>query len=533
MGLLDYFRAPVTEADERTVPLAEHAAVVNQLEVVAESLAGLEQLAREDAGWRSLGMEQQHAFTRSGLLTIHGACLAAYIKSPLIGRGVRIRRNYVWGRGVELAARDVAVDDGRDTPVNDLIQALVESPEFKRVLGSAQAREERETNLGTAGEFFVLAVHDTASRTVRPRLVPPAQVVDYIVNPEDSQDVWFYKRQWTVTAFDLLTEQRRTVTRTEWHPTLEYRPPLRARLDLIAGKPVRWDQPILHCAVNAVTEAPWGVPDVYAAIDWARAYEEYLSGWAALMRALAKYAFKVTAQSKHHPKIRQALTNGAGPDPLTGHAKDQQVGGTALIDPSTSMAPMHSSGATIDADSGKPLAGMVAAALDVPITMLLADPGVTGARATAQTLDRPLELTTGSRQQLWTDWLKALFAHVIAVAVEDGILAGDVVQGPTRQLAVLPDDADGTVDVTFPPIEDVPLAERLQAIAVADGLPIPKPLIVRMALEALGVEDVDEVLDGLTDERGEFIDPRITAAAAAVQRERDGAPASQAAEAYR
>jgi hypothetical protein len=299
-------------------------------------------------------------------------------------------------------------EDDAGTPVNDLIQAFVDSAEYQRVLGSAQAREERETNLGTAGEFFLLAIHDVAASTVRPRLVPAAQVGDYVSNPDDPSEVWFYKREWTTTGFDLLTMQRRTVTRIEFHPTLEHAHsvPARERLDLIAGKPVRWDQPILHCAVNSIGEAPWGVPDVYAAIDWARAYADYLSGWAGLMKALARYAFKVTAPPKHTPKVKAALQNGQGTNPITGAPTDA-AGATAVMSPDATMAPMHSSGATIDANSGKPLAGMAAAALDVPITMLLADPGVTGARATAETLDRPLELTTGSRQNLWVDWLKA------------------------------------------------------------------------------------------------------------------------------
>lgn len=537
MGLLDRFRAPITEAAAPAVPLTEHAAVVNQLELavdtlaeVTESLGGLEQLTREDRGWRLLGEQQARQLTRPGLLDIQAACLAAFIGSPLIGRGLRIRRNYVWGQGVEIAARDVA-DDGAETPINDLIQALVDSPEYKRVLGSAQAREERETDLGTQGEFFLLAVHDQAAKTVRPRLVPPAQIVDYVANPDDLSEVWLYQRQRTTTQVDLLSGARQTVTRTEWHPTLDYRPPLRARLDMIAGQPVRWDQPILHCAVNSIGEAPWGVPDVWGAIDWARAYGEYLSAWAGLMKALARYAFKVTAPAKQHATVKRALQNGRGTDPISGAATDP-AGQTALMTADAAMAPMHSSGATIDAGSGKPLAGMVAAALDVPITMLLADPGVTGARATAETLDRPLELTTGSRRELWVDWLKALYDHVILVAVDDQLLPGTIVQSPTRQLAVLPDGVDGTVDVTFPPIEDEPLATRLQALTAAADLPIPLEVIVKMALEMLGVEDVDEVLEQMKDERGNFIDPRVTAAAVALQREQDGAPGSQAAEAY-
>jgi hypothetical protein len=51
------------------------------------------------------------------------------------------------------------------------------------------------------------------------------------------------------------------------------------------------------------------------------------------------------------------------------------------------------SGAQIDANSSQPFATRAAAALEVPVTMLLGDPGITGARATAETLDQPTELT--------------------------------------------------------------------------------------------------------------------------------------------
>ena len=517
------------------VPLAEHVAVLNQLEVltdvVVESVAGLEQLTREDTGWRRLSMEQQQTFTRAGLLTIQSACTAASIGSPLVGRGLRIRRNYVWGQGVEITAREAATENAEHL-INDLVQSFIDSPEYKRVLGSAQARDERETNLGSKGEFFILAVHDTAARTVRPRLVPAAQVVDYIANPDDLTEVWLYRRERTTKQLDFGTGTTRTVTVKEWHPVLEFRPPAAARPDTIAGLPVRWDQPIQHCSVNTVDNAPWGVPDCYAAIDWARAYADYLGQWAGLMKALAKYAFKATAPAKQGERMRRALANGQGRNPITGEATDP-TGATAVMSPNADIAPMHSAGATIDANSGKPLAGMAAAALDVPLTMLLADPGSTGARAVAETLDRPLELAIGNRRELWIDWLKALYEHVVLVAVDDGLLPGSIVQGPTRQLAVLPDDMDGTVDVVFPDIEETSVADRLNAIVKADSIgTLPPLLIVRMALEALGVEDVDEVLKDLTDADGKFLDPRVERAAAAVKAERDGAPGSQAAEAY-
>ena len=531
MGLLDrVFGAPVSEATEPTVPLAEHAALANEVELLTESLAGLEQLAREDVGWKRLGVEAQQEFTRPGLLTIQSACLVAAIKSPLIRRGLGIRRNYVWGRSCEIAAREVTAEDG-DTGINDLVQGFLDSAEYERILGSAQAREEREMDLGARGEFFVLAIHDPAGRTVRPRLVPQAQIIDYITSPDDSTDVWFYKREWTTNRVNLVTAATEMVRQTEWHPTLDYRPAPGLRIPLIGGAVVRWDAPIQHCAVNTWTDGPWGLPDAYAAIDWARAYAEFLTQWAVLMRSLSRYAWRTTAPgAKAAAKARQAVAGG-GTDPITGQAP---VGGNAVMSAGSTLEAIPKSGATIDAGSGKPLAGMVAAALDVPITMLLADPGITGARATAETLDKPLELATGARQQVWADWIRALIGHVLLVAVEDGLLAGSIEQQGNRQRVQWPDGVDGTVDVTFPPVEDKSTAAKLQAVQAADALgTLPPLLIVRLALEALGVEDIDEVLDGLTDDDGQFVDPRITAQVAAVQREQDGAPGSQAAEAYR
>lgn len=524
MALADLFRRPVTEA---SVPLTQHAALANQVEILQEALGdGMAALRREDAGWTKLGDSGTDLLTRAQLIEIHKVCLTAYVRAPLIGRGIRLRKNYVWGAGVEISARDASTDDGDDSPVNDLVQSLLDSSEWQRALGSGQAREEREVNLHTAGEFFLLAVHDQNAKTVRPRLVLPAQVVDYVANPDDPNDVWLYKRTWSTKRTDLrfagpggAVPAPQTITRTEWHPTLEYarRTGLRERVMLIGAEPVRWDQPIQHCAINSVGQAPWGIPTVHAAVDWDRAYSDYLSGWAGLMKALARYAFKATAPAKHAPKVAKALGNGRGTDPMTGLPTDP-VGQTAVFSPDATMAPMHSSGATIDSGSGKPLAGMVAAALDVPLTMLLADPGTSGARAVAETLDRPLELTTGSSQELWTDWLKGFFSHVIAVAIEDG---------------VLPADADDTVDVTFPPISDVPIEERMAALQTALDSGAPPLLILRLMLEALGVEDIDDVLKDLVDERGQFLDPRTVADAAARQREQDGAPGSQAAEAYR
>ena len=64
-----------------------------------------------------------------------------------------------------------------------------------------------------------------------------------------------------------------------------------------------------------------------------------------------------------------------------------------------------------EVSSNEAIKRMVSAGLGIPITMLLTDPGVTGARATAETLDEPTQLEFGVRRGLW----KAVMAFFAAI----------------------------------------------------------------------------------------------------------------------
>jgi hypothetical protein len=278
----------------------------------------------------------------------------------------------------------------------------------------------------------------------------------------------------------------------------------------------------------------FGVPDAYAAVDWARAYSDFLTDWAKLMRALARFAWKAKTSGRNAATLRAALNRG-GTDPVTGNPISQ-AGQAAVMDPATELEAVNKTGATFDADSGKPLASMVSAALDVPVTMLLGDPGVTGAQAVAVTLDRPFQLAMRGRQELWKAWIGQLVDHVIdsAVVAPRGPLRGSFVQDGNRRIVTLAGDTERTVEVTFPPLDQQDPIDRVAAIVSAESTgKLPPRVVVQLLLQALGVEDVDEVLDEMTDANGDFLDPGLQAAAQAVARERNGAPGSQAQEAYR
>jgi hypothetical protein len=535
VALFDVFRRTVElhEAAEPTVPLSEAAALANENELLQESILGLEELAMEDVGWRRMISAAPYEFSRRGLLLISAMCRVMAIKNPLIKRGLGLRANYVFGQGVSLIAK-AGTDEPQD--VNALIQAFWDDPATQRVLSGAQAQAERERDLGTDGQWFISCITDRVTGKVQLRLIPQTQILDWISNPDDLLEVWYVRREWSVNTTNLTTGALEQRLQSAWHPTLGYQPPAAARPSVIAGWPVRWDEPILHAAVNRPGESIWGIPDAYAAIDWARAYSDFLTDWARLMRALSRYAWKAKTPGAQAAKLRQAL-NRPTPDPITGRPTfGSQAGQAAVMDPSTELEAVSKTGASFDADSGRPIAMMVAAALDVPVTMLLLDPGITGTRATAETLDQPFERSMGNRRKLWESWIDQITAHVIdsAVVAPRGPLRGAVAQVGDRRVITLAGDVDRTVGVDWPQMDAEDPLSRVQAIAAADATNhLPPKLVVQLFLQALGVDDIDTILEDMTDENGDFLDPGLQQAAQAVARERNGAPGSQAAEAYR
>lgn len=529
MGLADLFRRPLTEANGADVDVLSEQLRAEQESnlMLHESMADLA-LALEDRGWQQITLDSDRELSRSGIQKMAALCRVMAAVNPLIGRGLRIRCSYVFGQGVQIAARAAESDDtGQD--VNAVVQAFLDDPKTQSALLSAQAREERERACGTDGNQFIACDTDPLTGQVRPRIIPPEQIQDLICNPEDVRETWFVKRTWTTPLINLDSGQAESITRTVFHPVLGYRPGAGARRSAIGGSQVMWDQPVLHAAVNRPEGSRWGIPDAYAAIAWARAYKAFLEDWATLVKALSRLAWRATAPGSKAAQMRQRLAQAPSRDPLTGNSND--VGGIALMQPGTTLEAIPKAGATIDSESGKPLAAMVAAALDVPVTMLLGDPGTTGARAVAETLDRPMQLAFESRRALWADWLGAIIDHVIDAAVRAprGPLKGTIRAEADREVVDLAEDTKRTVDITWPSLDDVDPATVVKSIVEADSTgKLPPLIVVRLLLEALGVGDIDEILNELTDDQGNFIDPDVGAGAAAVAAFRQGRDAAEA-----
>lgn len=497
--------APPAEVAELRQQLDQQA---NNAELLQESITELEAQLREP-GWVRMIAQSDVEFTTDGLHRIAAASRLMSIKNPLIVRGVAVACAYVWGQGVQIEARATgkSLDNPGEQDVNAVVQAFLADPANKRTLTGDEARIRIDRSLRTDGNIFVTLFTKPASGRVQARMVPFEQITEVVCNPDDASEPQFYRRRWTEQTVNPGTGTTESVSRERLYPAVGYRP--RSRPAAFGRVPVAWDSPVVHIKVNDLEGWRFGIGDVYAAVDWAIAYKDFLTDWARLMKSLSRYAWKLTATGSRG--ARAAVARIGQVPSVTPSGELNIAGATAGMTADVKLEAVSKSGATLDSESGRPLAAMAAAALGIPVTMVLGDPGVTGARATAETLDQPTELGMQLRQGVWTSALQQILGYVITEAARapQGPLRGTVVLDEDgRETLALAGDTEPTIDVMWPELDDIEPQLLVDAIVKASGTgTIPPEHIARLLMQALGVDHVDEIIDKLVDDDGQFLWP--------------------------
>jgi hypothetical protein len=488
--------------------VTENAQLSNTLEVIVERLAELE-LALEDTDWIRMSLDGSREFSNAGLAKIITLARLAYLKNPLINRAVSVQAFYVWGQGVNVEAKPAEVDA--------VVQGFLDHPKNQVELTSHQARTAKEVTLQLEANLFLVLFTNTSTGRVVVRKIPVDEILagDIITNPDDAREPWFYKRVWTQRTFVALSGQTAYSSQTAYYPDWRYRPAAAERPAEIAGDPVHWDQPVFHVKVGGLEDMRFGVPEVYSALDWAKAVKTDLERYATLRAALARYAHKITTTGGSAgvaaAKAKLGTTLGAGgsetnPPPVTASTFVSTAGQT--------LEPYNTRNTLPNPDEAKRLGLMVAAGTGIPETILFGDADV-GNLATAKTLDRPTELKMLDRQTLWADVLKDLLGFVVEQAARraNGTLGGVVTvtddpdDASVVTLSVAGEDgkpASVQFQIVFPEILERSVTERVEAVVAAttlgssQGTPAgtlqPRQTIA-LLLQALGVDDIDELLD--------------------------------------
>ena len=194
---------------------------------------------------------------------------------------------------------------------------------------------------------------------------------------------------------------------------------------------------------------------------WAKAHKEFLETQLGLVKAYAKFAFKVTANNTNQVKAA-ATKMGTAPtiDPMTG--QPNAVGSSFIGAAGVNLQAVGKPGGAVDFDAGKPLANYVAAALSIPLGELLADASDAN-RASAETAQGTTFKVMKAEQNTYKLFFESIFNWL-------GL----------------------DVKVKFPPINKGEAFRIVQAIAQASSLHLLTDEEVReLLIEAFDLEDSD------------------------------------------
>lgn len=348
-------------------------------ELLAESYANMAQalLSIEDEGWSLLGLDSPvgDAFTLEQLHDLSSKLTEKTDGNPLLKRGFGLRTSYIFGRGIQ---------------INDFssrrIEQLVNLPANQQALFSAEAMIINERSNFTAGQFFILG-ENSSKRLQR---IPFKEITGWVSDPDDIESIRFLRRSWSRMGLD-----GKTTTVHEWYPVDTYE--ASARVASIQGQPVNYSKTMFPFMVNKRAGNPWGVPDCFAAYPWAYAYNEYLKDGSRILKSLSMFAWQLKSKTKTGATTAAATI-----------ATPQTAGSTAILGADMELASLPRTSNSVDLGNGKPLAAMVAAALEVSVVALMSDPGTSGAYGVAQTLDVPTTKAMQARQRLWELYLERI-----------------------------------------------------------------------------------------------------------------------------
>ena len=424
-------------------------------ELLQERIAELE-LALDDAGYERIGDSNfDKQFTKASIDKIAAMARVYWLKNPLIKRAVATQANYVFGQGVDVVAAD--------EDVQTVVDAFMEDSKNRAELTGEQAMLTKETELQVTSNLFFTFFTDPLNGATRVRTIPLSEITRIIYNPDDSKEPWYYYRQWQQPKEP---GSQKYEMHQAMYPDINYMPK--------GGLPKHFNgievmalNPVYHVKTNCLSDMEYGVSEIYAAIDWAKAYKDFLEDWYTIVKSLSKFAWKATSKSGatgmgQAKQVLEGAING-GSNPMNSDLPGQAAQVWMSSD-NFDLAPMPKSGATVAVDDGRRALLMVCAATGI-YEHYFGDPS-TGNLATAKAMEQPMLLMFQERQELWTDVFNTIFGYVInqSALKPGGKLRGVMSFNDYGESYVDMGDTDRSVDVKFPPILQEDVNERIDAI---------------------------------------------------------------------
>lgn len=420
--------------------------------IIKEATQQVEDMLKlEDQGWVNLSDGKDIITSDERKTTIQKARLYS-VKDPLCSRAVHLMTDYTFGPGMVWNSDDEKVTEVMNNFWNSKMNASVLSP---------KGQHKSSDKLLIDGELFLaLFLGPNGSAVIR--RIDPLEITEIISNPDDVEEVRYYKREWTNPQGQPKVNYYRSFSNVKDKGTPDW-----SRRNITSTD----DALVYHVAINDIGQR--GNSYLLPALDWVYLYRKFLAARVAVMLALARFAWKLKTQGGQTAVDAMKAVY---------HEEVIKAGSTAIENMGADLQPIRTdSGAAQAYQDGRMLKLQVAAATGWP-EQYFGDISI-GNLATAKTVELPVQKMCESYQSIWA----GAYADIDDMVLEH---------------AGIPEDAR-YVDRDFPAItpEDMgQIALSIQAL----GMVMPQLLdsrdVQQQALLALGVKDVNEALDQLTKE---------------------------------
>lgn len=383
-GLEDRYQSQLQEAATVASTLSsQNTAQAYTVEDLKESVRDLT-LYLEDLNWIPVdGWEEDKGFSIETIKEQSDRLRSLLSVNPTIKKAVNARVGFIHGRGVTIEGQG--------------IKRALENDHNNKIIFDDVAKWKLEAQLATDGNIWT--AHN--KRNDEMLMLPISQIAGWIVDENDPTRVNYWLREYTVVVKNFSNGVDDTKHIKVFYPAHGGKAGTSKTIEGIA---VDREFEVVHLAANRQEGWVLGVPDIMAAMFWAKGHKELFESGTAFVKAQGRFASKVTAKTQAGAQ-RAAASVAEQPrrDPNTGEVLD--IGGTAVMSAGLDMQLMGKMSGGVDFKAFDPVAGLIAVGLDVPLEVLLGRSDGEETSLEQTTVDAMVE-----RQKLWSWYFKAILS---------------------------------------------------------------------------------------------------------------------------
>ena len=433
---------------ERLVPGREVDDILN--EALREATQSVEaELALEDAGWINLSQQTGEVVTDKERIANVKLSRLYYTKDPLGRQAIRLWTDYTFGSGMTFQAPE--------EKTQEVLTKYWQASHNRSVL-SARGQRKSSDKVLVDGEIFMVQFLGSDGK-VTIRWIDPLEITELITDPDDREDVLFYRREWSDQQGTPHITIYRSINNIANKPAIDAQ-----------GKPVKAtdDGIVSHLTYNTIGQR--GNPLLLPALDWIKQYRRFLASRVAVMLALARFAWKT-----------KVVGGQAAVDSIRAKTNEKEIaaGSNILENLGSDTTPIKTdSGAKNASEDGRMLKLQISAATGWP-EQYFGDIS-TGNLATAKTVELPVLKMIQSFQKVWEDYYQGMDEVVL------------------DHNNISPDN--WYVDRDFPPIaprDAAAIATAVQQVVQVFPAFADVNEVKHSALMALGIDDTAKVIEEL------------------------------------